>query len=101
MVRGLNKVEVVHFMKETGLPVSIRDAEIEKLQTFLSTHNPVSVENRRFHVHDKVRILYGALVSKEGEIKEVHKKIICVLLPSIRFWLIAELDKDCLQKIAG
>lgn len=100
-VSSLETEGVVHFIKESGLPLSIRHTEIEDVKKFLAMYDSVTVENIRFNVHDKVRILNGALASKEGEVKEVRKKTVCVLLPSVGFRLIAELDKDCLQKIAG
>lgn len=100
-VPALETQGVVFFIKEEGQLAQIRNEEIEQVKQFLSKYNAVSVENVRFKVSDKVRIINGALQAIEGEVKEVRRKTVCVLLPSIGFRLVAELDKDSLQKIAG
>ncbi len=92
---------VVFFIKEAGQLARIPNEEIEDVRNFLLKHNSVSVENIGFQVNDKVRIMNGALQTIEREIKEVRIKTVRVPLPSIGFKMVAEPDKNCLQKIAG
>ena len=100
-ITALETQGVVYFLKEAGRPAHIRDEEITEMQEFLLKYNSVTAEAIGFRVKDKVRITNGALSSIEGEVKEVRRKTVCVTLPSIGFRLVAELDKSCLQKIAG
>ena len=100
-VRTLETEGVVCFITLSGKPAAIREEEIEMIRQFLLDYTNVTVEKGHFSLHDKVRITEGALQMIEGEIKEIRRKTVCVLLPSIGFQLMAELDKDHLEKIAG
>lgn len=84
---------VLNFVYWLGKPAIIKDEEIETIKRFLQDHHDVKIEQISVNVRDTVRILSGPLTMKEGEIIEVKNQSVKILLPSLGFAMVAEVEK--------
>ena len=69
------------------------------IQSFLEQYNNVTVESNRIHCNDTIRIIEGPLKKYEGKVLAVYKKSIKVILPSIGYAMVAEIDVHHVEKI--
>lgn len=90
---------LLNFVSWLGKPAVIKAEEIDIIKRFLNTHKYVNVEKSELNCRDKIRILNGPLMMKEGEIIEVRNKKVKVSLPSIGYTLVAEVDRDNVEKL--
>ena len=77
-----------------GKPAVIREEEIELIKRFLSSHRNVRLEKGIVNVKDKVKIVNGPLMEMEGEVLSVNNKTVRVNLPSLGYFLTAEIEKE-------
>jgi transcription antitermination factor NusG len=91
---------VVNLVYWLGKPAVIMDSEIEVIKDFLANHFNVSLERAPLNVHDKVKILNGPFTEMEGSVISVKKKTLKVLLPSLRFFMTAEIEIENVCKIS-
>ena len=84
---------VINFVYWLGKPAVIKDAEIESMYTFLQKHGSVVLQKTNISISDQVQINQGALKSQEGTVVEVLSNTVKVMLPSVGFALIAQVDK--------
>ena len=89
---------VLNFVSWLNKPAVIRDEEIETIKLFLSDHQNVYLEKVDVNLNDRVRILSGPLMTREGNVLEIKHKTVKVLLPSLGFTLVAEISKTNLEK---
>jgi transcription antitermination factor NusG len=75
---------LVNFVYWLGKPAVIQDSEI----------NLMSVR-----IHDMVKVLDGPFIEMEGTIISVKKNSVKVLLPSLRFFMTAEVEIQNVAKI--
>jgi transcription antitermination factor NusG len=90
---------VLYFVTHEGKPAVIKEEEITLIQSFLELYNNVTVESNRIHCNDTIRIIEGPLKTYEGKVLAVYKKSIKVILPSIGYAMVAEIDVHHVQKI--
>lgn len=83
---------VLNLVYWLGKPAVIREEEIELIKRFLSSHRNVRLEKITVNVKDKVKILNGPLMEMEGEVVSVNKKTVRVNLPSLGYFLAAEVE---------
>lgn len=84
---------IVNFVYWLGKPAVIRDEEIDLIKRFLNVHKNVRLEKTSVFVNDKVKIISGPLMEMQGEVVSVKKKTVRVNLPSLGFFLAAEIEK--------
>ncbi|MEJ7737982.1 MAG: UpxY family transcription antiterminator [Chitinophagaceae bacterium] len=89
---------VLNFVTWLRKPAVIRNEEIEVIKRFLNEHSNVKVEATQVNLNDKVRIISGPLMMREGNVLEVKHKTVKVLLPSLGFTLVAEIEKGNVEK---
>ena len=89
-------VNFVYWLKK---PAVIRNEEIDVIRQFLNEHRRIHVEKTKVNLEDSVRVLSGPLMEREGKVVEVKNRTVKVLLPSLGFTLVAELDKQNVQLI--
>ncbi|GHA72911.1 transcription termination/antitermination protein NusG [Pontibacter akesuensis] len=89
-------INLVHWL---GKPAVIRDEEIEAISQFLKEHSTVKVQRAAFNVNDKVKVTSGSLMDKEGTVVAVKNNQIKVALPSLGFFMYAELDTASAVKV--
>ncbi len=90
---------ILNFIYWLGKPAVIRDEEIDTLKNFLDTYKEVKLEKIDINVHDKVRIVNGPLILREGNVLEVRKHSVKVLLPTLGYALVAEIQKSSIEVI--
>jgi transcription antitermination factor NusG len=89
---------ILNFVYWLGKPAIIRDAEIDLIKKFLSDHENVQVQPVEVNLSDKVRIISGPFMMREGNVLEIKRKTVKVLLPSLGCSLVAEIKKGNIEK---
>jgi transcription antitermination factor NusG len=82
-----------------GKPAVIRPNEIEAIRDFLEDHQNVQLEKTKVNPKDVVRVVRGPLMGHEGNVLEVYNQKAKILLPSLGYCLVADLNKESLQVI--
>lgn len=90
---------LVNFVYWLGKPAVIQDSEIDLIKTFLKNHNDVKIEQASLNIHDKVRVIDGPFVEMEGNVVAIKKKFVKVLIPSLRFFMTAEIEIENIAKV--
>jgi transcription antitermination factor NusG len=88
---------IINFVYWLGKPAAIREEEITTIKRFLGEHGAVNLERTRIRVNDQVQVIHGPLMHKEGTVLEVHRKTIRVLLPSLGYALVAQVEKTSVE----
>lgn len=92
---------VVNFVYWQGKPAVIKQEEIDIIKQFLKEHETVSIERAAIlNPEDQIRITQGPLMMREGRVVEVRHKTVKVLIPSIGFNLVAEVEIANVSKLA-
>lgn len=91
-------LSVVHWLSK---PAVIRNEEIETIQRFLNEYENIHLEKAKVNLNDKVRVVCGPLMSLEGNVLEIKNKSVKVLLPSLGYHMVAELNISSVEKVAG
>lgn len=81
---------VLDFVYWLGRPAVIRNEEMDTLKSFLEHNYNVRLEKIKVNINDKVRIISGPLMLREGEVLEVKHKTVKVYLPSLGYAMVAE-----------
>lgn len=90
---------LVNFVYWLGKPAVIQDSEIDLIKTFLKNHNDVKIEQANLNIHDKVKVIDGPFVEMEGNVVAIKKKFVKVLIPSLRFFMTAEIEIENIAKV--
>ena len=91
-VRMINGV--VNFVYWLGKPAVVKDKEIDIIKKFLDEHENVEVEPVEIHPDSKVHITGGVFMDKEATVLNVMKNKVKVVIESIGFALIANIDRS-------
>ncbi|HMF71119.1 MAG TPA: UpxY family transcription antiterminator [Flavitalea sp.] len=89
-------INIVHWL---GKAAVIPDEEIEIIKRFLYDYTNVKLEKTEVTVDDKVRILNGPMMMMEGNVVEIKYKTVKVILPSLGYAMVAEVEKSNLEII--
>ncbi|MBC8035355.1 MAG: UpxY family transcription antiterminator [Chitinophagaceae bacterium] len=90
---------VLNFVYWLGQPAVIKDEEIEAIRIFLGQHEQVKLEKVAVNVTDKVKIVHGPFAQIEGNVVEVRKNSVRILLPSLGYAMVAEIAKTKIEVI--
>jgi transcription antitermination factor NusG len=85
---------VVNFVYWDGKPAIIKDKEIQTIKRFLDEHENVEVVKIDLTEGDRVQVIAGPMMDKEGKILEVKNKTAKVCIDSLGYMLIAYIDKS-------
>lgn len=91
-------VNVVYWLNE---PAVIRESEIDTIKRFLNENMNVKLEQTQVRLHDNVRILGGSFMDYEGQVLSVRKKTIRVLLPSLGFFMYADVETSNVEVLTN
>lgn len=91
-------INLVYWLKK---PAVIRAEEIDAIRKFLDDHDQVHLERVNVNLDDHVRIVGGPFMELEGKVVEIKSRTVKVMLPSLGFALVAELDKVNVQLITS
>lgn len=85
---------VINFVYWDGKPAVVKEKEIEAIKLFLEEHENVSLVKMDLKPNDRVRILSGPMMDKEGKVLEVKHKVAKVAIDSLGFILVANFDRS-------
>ena len=85
---------ILNFVYWLGQPAVIRNEEIDAVKQFLADYQNVQLEKVAVNVNDQVKITSGPLMSREGNVIEVKSRTVRVLLPSLGYAMVAEIEKS-------
>ena len=85
---------VINFVYWDGKPAVIKDKEITVIRQFLNDHENVALVKIDLQLGQQVRITGGPLMDLEGKVLEVKNKIVKVLIESLGYMLVADIDKN-------
>jgi transcription antitermination factor NusG len=88
---------VVNFLYWDGKPAIIKDKEIQVIRKFLGEYENIGLIKVDLQPGQKVVVTGGALMDKEGKVLEVKNKVAKVLIESLGYVLVAEIDKTKLD----
>lgn len=89
-------LSIVHWL---GKPAVIKDEEIETIKRFLNDHQNIQLEKTPVNINDRVRIIQGPLLSREGSIVEVMSHSVKVVLPSLGYTMTAKVQRSHIERI--
>lgn len=98
-VRQLS-TEIINFIYWLGKPAVIKDDEIQNISNFLNNYMNVTIEQHQLALNNKVKILSGPLIDREGIVTYLGCHKVKVILPSLGYSLIAETNIMNVRKIA-
>lgn len=90
---------VLNFVYWLGKPAVVRDEEITIIQDFLDTYRDIRLEKVRVNPADTVQIIRGPLINRTGTVLEVYQKKVKVILPSLGYSMVAELEKASVEVV--
>lgn len=91
---------VINFVYWDGKPAIIREKEIQSIKKFLDEHEQVSLLKMELKPEDKVLVTAGPLMDKEGKVVEVKNKVAKVVIESLGYILVADIEKKKLVSIS-
>ena len=90
---------VVNFVYWNGKPALIKDKEIQAIKRFLDEYENVEAIKTDLKPEERVRVVAGPLMDKEGNVIEVHNKTVKVAIESLGYILVAHIDRHKLINI--
>ena len=90
---------VMNFVYWDGKPAIIKEKEIQVIKKFLNEHENVELVKIELVPDQQVVVTAGPLMDKEGKILEVKNKVAKVMIESLGYILVAEIDKTRLIPI--
>lgn len=90
---------VVNFVYWDGKPAIIKEKEIQTIKRFLDEYENVEAVKMDLAAGDKVQVIAGPMMDKEGKVLEVKNKMAKVCIDSLGYMLIAYIDKSKLITI--
>lgn len=90
---------IMNFVFWMGKPAVIKTEEIDAIKSFVEEHHNVRLEKLKVNLHDRVRITDGPLMEREGDVVEVKNKSVKLLLPSLGYTMIAEVEMGRIEII--
>ena len=96
-IKGLSGV--IDFVYWLSKPAVIRNEEIDIIKCFLNEHTNVKLQKTPVDINDKVRITSGVLREYEGNVVAIKNKTVKIILPSLGYMMIAEVEKINIEVI--
>ncbi|RYY69596.1 MAG: UpxY family transcription antiterminator [Chitinophagaceae bacterium] len=92
---------VLNFVYWLGKPAIIRAEEIITIQKFLNEYKAIQLQKVAVSPADTVQVISGPLMSLEGTVLEVFQKKVKVILPSLGYAMVAELERTSIEVISA
>lgn len=90
---------VLNFVYWLGKPAVVKTEEIRTIQKFLNEYKDIQLERVRVSPADTIQVISGPLLNREGTVVEVYQKKVKVILPSLGYAMVAELDKSSIEVV--
>ena len=85
---------VVNFVYWNGKPAIIKEKEIQTIKRFLDEYENVETVKMQLQPGDRVQVIAGPMMDKEGNVLEVKNKTAKLCIESLGYMLIAYIDKS-------
>lgn len=85
---------VINFVYWDGKPAVIKDKEIVVIRQFLNEYENVALVKIDLQPGQQVRITAGPLMDLEGRVLELKNKVAKVLIESLGYMLVADIEKS-------
>ncbi len=92
---------IINFVYWLNKPAIIRDEEIEIIREFLNEHMNVQIQKTPVNINDPVKVIKGPLMDYEGNVIAIKSKTLKILLPSLGYMMIAEVEKTSIKIISN
>jgi transcription antitermination factor NusG len=83
---------ILNFVYWLNKPAVIRNEEIKSIKLFLNEYNCIKLEKISVNKNDLVRIVSGPFMDMEGKVVNVKNKTVRILLPSLGYCMLAEVE---------
>jgi transcription antitermination factor NusG len=90
---------IINLVYWLGKPVVVRPAEIDSVRQFLNKYGVVKLEKGIVNLNDSVRIIEGPMIDQDGQIVSIKHISIKVLLPSLGYTMIVEVNKESVEPV--
>jgi transcription antitermination factor NusG len=90
---------VVNFVYWNGKPGCVKEKEIQVIKKFLGEYEEVSLIKLDLKPNERVMVTSGPLMDKEGKVLEVKNKVAKVVIESLGYVLVADIDKSKLISV--
>jgi transcription antitermination factor NusG len=84
---------VINFVYWNGKPALIKEKEINAIKQFLNDYENVVVKPIKLELNQRVKITKGPLMDQEGQVLELQRKTVKVVIDSLGYLLIAHIDR--------
>lgn len=84
---------VINFVYWNGKPAVIKEKEIQVIKHFLNDYENVQLVKMDLKPDQKVRIIAGPMMDREGKVVEIKNKTVRVAIDSLGYMLVADIDK--------
>jgi transcription antitermination factor NusG len=91
---------VINFVYWLQKPALVRVEEIDAIKRFMNEYTDVKLEKKPINLNDKVRVMNGPLMQREGNVVEVKSKTVKVFLPSLGYAMVAEVQNTNVEIIS-
>ena len=83
----------INFVYWNGKPAVIKEKEINASRRFLNEHEYVEARPMELKLNQRVRIIKGTLMDKEGKVLELRHKTAKIAIDSLGYILVAYIDR--------
>lgn len=83
----------INFVYWNGKPAVIKEKEINAIRRFLNEHENVEARPMDVKLNQRVRIIKGSLMDKEGKVLELRHKTAKIAIDSLGYILVAYIDR--------
>lgn len=90
---------VLNYVYWAGKPAVVKDKEIEDIRRFMNEYQDVQVRALDFQPEEKVLIRSGILMDKEAVIQRVLHHTVEVVIESLGYKLVAQIEKTNLVPV--
>jgi len=91
---------VINFVYWLSKPAIIHNEEIDGIKEFLNNHINVQLQKTPVSINDIVRVTKGPLVEYEGNVVAIKSKTVKIMLPSLGYMMVAEVEKTSIKVIS-
>lgn len=84
---------VINFVYWDGKPAVIKEKEIITIKRFLDEHENVEVQSMNVELNQRVKVIGGPLMDREGSVIDIKRKMVKVAIDSIGYVLVAYIDR--------
>lgn len=89
---------IINFLYWKDKPAEIGDIEIEMVRFFLTAHSNVKVEKSPVNAREVVRFISEPSIEREGNLMSIKINTEKVILPSLGYLLVAEVEKGTVHE---